>query len=396
VKENIHHLLEKYSRNACTKEELHIIEAWFIETGTENEGAFLSDERVESILNKLKSSPQFSEKYISDEATQKRIVTIKFRRLANLLSIAATLLIFCGITFYLMKENTYPKDVIMTDIAPGGNQAYLTLSDGTKIALSDTTSGRIAEQQGVQITNEGTGTLVYSMNFNATDPNTLSFPSNAYDYNTIETPRGGQYQIILPDGSTAWLNASSSITFPVQFSSSERKVKVTGEVYFDIATQYQNTDQKKRTPFLVETSKQTIEVLGTQFNVNDYQNDQMEVTLVTGRVKLVSKGTNKDVFLSPGQQAHVRNQINVIQADMEEALAWKNGDFIFKNEKLETILEQVSRWYDIDINCPAHLASLKFSGMVSRKRPLSSILAMLESTGTIKAIREGRRSIVIE
>src|SRR5690606_34238806 len=134
--------------------------------------AFFSDERVEHILNNLTCSPQFSEKYIWDEDTQKRSETVKFRRLANLLSLAATLLIFCGITFYLMKENTYPKDVIMTDIAPGGNQAYLTLSDGTKIALSDTTSGRIAEQQGVQITNEGTGTLVYSMNFNATDPNT--------------------------------------------------------------------------------------------------------------------------------------------------------------------------------------------------------------------------------
>ncbi len=393
MKENIHHLLEKYSQNTCTKEELRIIEAWFMEIGAESEGTFLSDERVESILNKLKSSPRFAEKYSIEEPNQGRVLPIKHRSLAKVASIAAALLLICGVTFFLMKEYSHSETVVMADIAPGGNHAYLTLSDGTKIALADTINGRIAEQQGTRITNEETGTLVYSMNFKN---NKLIFPIDAYNYNTIETPKGGQYQVVLPDGSIAWLNAYSSITFPVQFSPFERKVKVTGEVYFDIATQYESTDQKKRIPFLVETSKQTIEVLGTQFNVNDYRSDQMEVTLITGKVKLISKDITKNVFLSPGQQALVRDQVYVIQADIERALAWKNGDFIFKNEKLGDILEQVSRWYNIDINCPAHLTSLKFSGMVSRERPLSSIITMLESTGTVKAIRKGRRSIVIE
>ncbi len=361
-----------------------MLETWFTQIGLEQEGKVLSDESIERMLAQIEHSVRFQERSAND------VLRGQLRRTFTIVSIAAMLLLVFGVAVYVSTRHSLSERSITTDVAPGGDEAILILSNGKRIVLNETPNGTIAQQTGIDIIKNKEGTIVYSINTMAQNQESMG------SYNTIETPRGGQYQVVLPDGSTVWLNASSSLTFPIQFPAKERRIKITGEVYIDVSTQYYEADKKKRVPFVVETSTQSIEVLGTQFNVRDYPEEPETVTLVKGTVKLVHRKNGEQILLKPGQQAEINGHTRVAQADLEKALAWKNGDFIFKNEKLSNILQQVSRWYDIEITCPDHLASLEFNGMVSRKQPLSSIITMIESTGTVKVKRKERRAIVIE
>lgn len=309
---------------------------------------------------------------------------------APLLRYAAVLVGFMMLAgtvwLWLGRTDTSRQIVQQEDILPGQDKAMLTLADGSLISLSDVRSGIIALQQGVQVEKTEDGEVRYR---------TGDQQQQTAETNTVSTPNGGQYRITLPDGSKAWLNASSSLTYPVQFSDNERRVKMTGEVYFEIA-RLKKPRSKENVPFYVQTEKQQIRVLGTHFNVNAYNNEPaVRTTLVEGSVRVEARH-GQSVLLRPGEQAVLTDNIEVQRADIQQQLAWKDGDFIFKGETLESILRQVARWYDIEVEYPTHLGKLRYNGMISRSQPLSIIVEMLQTNKKVKAALKERRLIVTD
>ncbi|MDR2283912.1 MAG: FecR domain-containing protein [Sphingobacterium sp.] len=283
------------------------------------------------------------------------------------------------------NQNNLADAVKGTTIDAG--QATLTLADGSVVALANLKQGTIALENGVQIEKAEDGSIVYSVKDNGT-----SYLAN----NTISTPRGAQHQITLPDGSRVWLNAQSSLTYPIRFKAEERRVKMTGEVYFEIA-KLQKQDKSGRVPFFVETANQEIQVLGTEFNVNAYTDEPaIRTTLIEGSVRIAANNGVDNVLLKPGQQALLTEGFIVKTCAVQQEIAWKNGDFVFQGESLDNILRQLSRWYDVEIQCPSHLGNLRFNGMVARSKPLSTVIEIIQSTNKVNIKLEGRRLIVTD
>jgi ferric-dicitrate binding protein FerR (iron transport regulator) len=249
------------------------------------------------------------------------------------------------------------------DIAPGDNRAVLKLADGSTVLLDDAAEGELSRQANAVINKTADGQLVYE-NQAGTDPAPLI-------YNTITTPRAGQYRLTLTDGTKVWLNAATSLQFPASFSGKERRVKLSGEAYFEVT---KNSLQ----PFIVETPRQTIEVLGTHFNVNAYEEETAtKTTLLEGRVK-VATGSSSAV-LKPGQQAASgTNAIQVNEADTEEAVAWKNGYFKFNKADIQTIMRQLERWYDVEVEYRGAVPTDLFVGKINRSENISGVLRVLE------------------
>lgn len=267
-------------------------------------------------------------------------------------------------------------------ISIGKNAAILTLADGRKIDLLKAENGRLTEESGVAIRKTAYGKLVYEVKEVSTRVNNEKY------LNTISTPKGGQYQVILPDETIVWLNAASSIRFPAGFTNlKQRKVQLSGEAYFEVA-------KDKQHPFIVETGQQEVEVLGTHFNLNAYGDEQnVKTTLLEGSVRVLS---GKDlVVLKPGQQSLLHNHtLDVANADTEEAVAWKNGYFKFNSEPLPSIMRKLSRWYDVEVVYEGKPGNDRFGGTISRYKNLADVLEMLESTKLVKFKVEGRKIIV--
>jgi len=270
----------------------------------------------------------------------------------------------------------------LKDLVPGGDKAVLTLGDGTNIVLDSLHTGIFTQQGAATISKSASGALVYQYQ--------SAQSRQPLVYNTMNTPRGGQYRLTLPDGSEAYLNATSSIRFPTSFSGRERRVEITGEAYFEVA-------KNPAMPFIVSAKGMEVKVLGTHFNVNAYADESAaRTTLFEGAVQI--KTNNSTQFLSPGQQGIVNaaNSITVDkQADTASALAWKKGLFRFNNTDLETIMRQVSRWYDVDINYKISTGGLHFSGVVSRKKNVSELLKIMELTGLVNFKIEGKTITVL-
>ncbi len=263
------------------------------------------------------------------------------------------------------KANQSVAAVSKSDIMPGGQKAILTLSDGTQVILDSAAVGLVGQQGNTNITKLSTGEIVYSP--------TKKFSAEIL-YNTMSTPAGGQYQLTLPDGSKVWLNAASSITYPTVFSGKERRVEIKGEAYFEVA---KNTSQ----PFIVKISSTEVKVLGTHFNVNAYADElEMNTTLLEGSIS-ISNGT-KSNLLKPGNQARLNKagEMNIVSdADTEEAVAWKNGNFQFKTADLSTVLRQVARWYDIEVEFKGALTNdNRFTGKIPMNVSLSRFLKWME------------------
>lgn len=275
-----------------------------------------------------------------------------------------------GVVFY----NHYPeslksnnKTALKNDVAAGGNKAVLTLADGSQVMLDDTGNGKIAEQKGISITKTKDGQLVYRVNHPALSAASGKEP--VVTYNTISTPRGGQYQVVLPDGTQVWLNASSSIKFPTYFAASERSVKLMGEAYFEVA-------KNKDKPFVVNVEEISVEVLGTHFNVMAYKDEQsINTTLLEGAVRITKN--NQSRVLMPGQQAVVKDDIQVEKAS-GDVIAWKNGLTSFKDADIRTIMRQVARWYDVEVNYEGDIPKRLFTGEISRKANLSELIKIIE------------------
>jgi len=269
-----------------------------------------------------------------------------------------------------------------TPIKPGGNKAVLTLSDGKRITLDDASNGQLADEQGLSIKKTTEGQLVYEVK--------KVEPEGPLAFNTIETPRGGQYQVVLPDGSKVWLNAASSLTYSTTFSKKERKVILKGEAYFEVAPATKH-------PFVVQTDHQQINVLGTRFNVNAYEDEGLvQTTLLDGAVKV--RVSNHEHVLKPGQQSILRqtDQAFFIQAaDLEKVMAWKNGYFIFNKENLHSVMRQVARWYDVDVRFNGSEKQEDiFVGRLPRSADITDILKVLKLS-KVRYKMEGRTLMLL-
>lgn len=271
-------------------------------------------------------------------------------------------------------------------ITPGGNKAILTLSDGSTIILDHAKNGLLAKQAGVSIQKTSDGKLLYTFAKNVDSSDGGSAASVIY--NKIETPVGGKYQINLPDGSTVWLNASSSLRFPALFAGKTREVELTGEAYFDVA-------KNKSKPFKVRSNDQIVEVLGTQFNINSYSDEGMvKTTLIEGSVKVIYK--DRVVLLGPGQQFQPSHSAaKIVEADTEEVVAWKNGYFLFKDEDIQSIMRKVSRWYDVDVSYSGDIPAVGFGGNISRSKNINEVLDALQLTNAVHFKIQGRRVTVM-
>lgn len=299
-----------------------------------------------------------------------------WRRLA---AVAAVLLLLAG-GWWLWRTNSglparVPVSVAaVNDRPPGGNRAILTLAGGQRVVLDSAANGLLAQQGSTQVQKTANSRLVYE----AGAPTEAGIRES---YNTLSTPRGGQYQLTLPDGTQVWLNAASSITYPTAFAGKERSVTVAGEAYFEVAA-------NDRQPFLVKSGGMTIVVLGTSFNINSYPDEpDIRTTLITGKVRVGDGPVDK--VLEPGQQLRIDSGANGIRsrlipaADIEQALAWKNGQIKLTGAGIREIMRQVSRWYDVDIQYEGNLDRAVFSGVVSRRQNVSKLLAVLEATGSV-------------
>ncbi|WP_127124506.1 FecR family protein [Pseudoflavitalea rhizosphaerae] len=299
---------------------------------------------------------------------------------------AAAIVLIAGAAIYLWsgKDRSPAKETVIAqpvkDIAPGGQKAVLTLADGTAITLDSSNNGQLAIQQGSQIQNSN-GQVIY-----APSNNKQAAPA----FNTLRTPRGGTYRLTLSDGTTVWLNAASSISYPVTFSGRERLVEMSGEVYFDIAPH-------AKMPFKVKINdKNIVEVLGTQFNVKAYAEDEVvNTTLMQGAVRVTGNG--QQVTLKPGQQAQAfAQQLSVKKLDQKglaQAIAWKEGRFNFQDVNLQEIMRQLARWYDLEVVYENGVPNLDFIGEIERSLPLSEVLKGLKMSG-VNFRLDGKRLII--
>lgn len=392
--QRLNNLFNKYLNNQLTKDEYNLF--WQLMNEAESE-LLLDDE-----LKTLWSSTKLEEALISDDEWKEKILlglsTINSQNqpkaqgiLAKLknyrLTAAAVLLfVFGSVVFiYYKKENntvaknTTIKALPQQDVAPGGDKAVLTLADGSTIILDSAGNGILANQSGTKVIKKEDGQLLYS---NGEDEAT------EMAYNLLTTPRGGKYKITLPDGSKVWLNAASSLKYPIAFTGKERKVEITGEAYFEIAK-----DVSK--PFKVNFNSMEVEVLGTHFNIKAYTDEEIiKTTLLEGKVKVTNGNEVKQ--LVPGQQAQVKSLSNikiVNDVDLEETVAWKDGNFQFENTSLQDVMRQLSRWYDVEITYRGTIHK-NFIGSISRDVKLSQVLSMLQQTSKLKFMIEGKNIIV--
>lgn len=270
------------------------------------------------------------------------------------------------------------------DIAPGTNMATLVLVDGSRILLSEAGNGKLADQKGTVITKTTDSSIVYHLE--ASTPAEHPPAAGRALYNTLITARAQQYGITLPDGSKVWLNAATSLKFPVNFAGlKERRVELEGEAYFEVA-------KDARKPFIVHSGRQDIKVLGTHFNVSSYADEpEAKTTLLEGSVKINGRET-----LKPGEQAKVdgRGMVAISKVNADASVAWKNGYFEFNDENVYEIMTKVARWYDVQVIYEGDMPPDKMKGAMSRFQNVSGVLGIMEATGLFSFRIDGKKIYV--
>ena len=366
-------LIYKHFKGTLTPEEKQQLDNW-LAADDRNKALMASFENPELLAGDMAFFDTIDVK--SDWAVVAKRAGYKHnnrRIIAWSLSIAASVLLIVALTWKqpakkeIIVAKTTTKAVI---IQPGSNKAVLQLASGQTVTLGDQ-ADTITEQNGTSI-RQRQGQLVY----NGGDEMKIQ-------YNMLTTPRGGQYQLVLEDGTAVWLNASSSLKFPVKFIGKERVVELSGEGYFEVA-------QNQAKPFLVKVNGMEVAVLGTHFNVMAYKGIT-KTTLTAGAVKIRLKD-DRNWLLIPGQQATVNesNEVKIGETDVDKALAWKNGIFYFKDDELADIMEQVARWYDVDIRIKGKIPAKRISGNIRRQANLPQVLDMLNFVSNAKFNIEGR------
>jgi transmembrane sensor len=383
-------LLKKFKDGNCTDEEKALLEAWAHQLNQEGD-------------------PGLTEQDLQEAQTQmwEAVRPVSPARPFTWLYAAACLCVFAiaGILAvqYLNNQPVAVKQnakLVKQVIKPGGNNAVLTLAGGKQIILNHLANGQVVQQAGITIKKQADGQLLYFFS------NQASAGANATACNLLQTPKGGQYQINLPDGTRVWLNAASSLRFPVTFSG-PRVVELSGEGYFEVKARYDRRGHKL--PFLVKTLSpagdgQTVEVLGTHFNINAYRNlGNIKTTLLEGSVKVVSvhpataAAQQDSKILKPGQQSLVRGtgNVQVGPADVEADVAWKEGYFRFNNESLESIMYTLSNWYDVEVIYEQEAVKKEtFSGVITRFANVTDLLKMLQLTGDVRFDVKGKQITV--
>jgi hypothetical protein len=370
----LEYLFKCYVQRNCSVEEEEELMVLLCQTGNEPAVQSLINTLIETTGSEMQMSEQAavsilqnilqSDKTLKTYAKNKKIDFIPWIRAA-----AVAILFIAGASYLVFSKKNNQKDgnekhaKKYSPILPGGDKALLTLSDGSTVILDSMQNG-VLQNGGTKINMQG-GSLIYAA---------TPVAGEAVVYNTLSTPRGGQYQVILPDGSKVWLNAASSLHYPTAFAGSQRDVELIGEAYFEVA-------KDKSKPFRVKVGDMQVNVLGTHFNVSAYQDEKdIKTSLLEGSVK-ITRGKEKGM-LEPGQQAVMNmgeDKIEIVNADMGEVMAWKNGYFQFNNASLQNVLRQISRWYDVDIVYEGNNRPRKFVGEMQRDLNLSEMLKILET-----------------
>ena len=392
-KNRIADLFQKYFDRTDTAEERNELMLLISETDSDKElGVLVEDLYISYTPQQSPFTEDQRDKMLQnilpgiDGTERKKVINkIRFKNKWLKYSVAASLLVLMTIASYIFthRHNADTQNV-KADFKPGSNKATLTLSDGSTINLNDIHNGKLASEDNIEVNKSRDGEISYHA-----ANGSIKKSGGRLTINNIKTPRGGQYHVVLSDGSKVWLNSASSISFPATFIGKERKVKITGEVYFEIA-------KNKAKPFIIQSGNQLVEVLGTHFNINSYDDEpDIKTTLLEGAVKVLQLNTGFTALLKPGQLAINKSSgpILVKKADMEQAVAWKNGLFQVNDVSLETIMRQASRWYDVDVVYQGKVPERKFSGKIKRNVNASEFLQMLVFFNVHFSI-EGRTIIV--
>lgn len=380
-------LIQRYRNGACTDEEKNLLENWY---NSRLQQPYLSLSETEEALIGESIKNRIDRELESIDRPNNTVPM--WRRPAIWWVAAASLLAMVTVTYLALRNQVKTKVVAVTGkqaapaAMPGGNKALLTLADGTVIVLDSAANGQITTQGATMIVKKQDGQLVYDATGNKpVDGHTT--------WNTISTPRGGQYQVVLPDGSKVWLNAASSLRFPAGFEGNERRVELSGEAYFEV--------EKGKMPFIVKlisganSEAGEVKVMGTHFNINNYADEgSIKTTLLEGMVQVVSHGS---AVLKPGQQAVLTQDARLTvheDVDVEEAIAWKNGLFQFNDADVQTVMRQITRWYDVEVEYQGSMPTEKFVGEIPRSSAITEVLKMLELSNVHYKI-EGKKITVL-
>jgi transmembrane sensor len=367
-------LLRRYLEGNASPEEIQLVEQWYQQLADAGEWNWAEGEK-ETLEGSIES--RLLQQIRAAETPVRKMRAVSWVAAAVFILLAGT-----GAWLLFFNRKKEAVDIVLRyrdDVAPGRNAAILTLAGGKQLVLDSAATGMIGKQGNTTMTNSN-GRLTYTA---------LHEKPGELFYNTLRTARGNQYQLALPDGTKVWLNAASSITYPTAFTGNRRKVTISGEAYFEVATNIS-------LPFIVQEENTTVQVLGTHFNINGYDDEPaMKTTLLEGAVRVIN-GSDSGL-LKPGQQAIlIRNsaRISVVNdANIEEAMAWKNGEFLFTDASIESVMQQVSRWYDVDVVYDTPVSG-HFVADIPRNVPLSQVLKLLELTDQVHFKLEGRKITV--
>lgn len=407
------YLFKRYTENNCTAEERNE----FIQMVKQEKNSSELDRLINNAVNTSQTDREITQEKADELFTRilnarpdnKAIPMFPSKKNKRIWWAAAAIIILIlgSSAYYILNKNTTRQIVqnkpiheqLKNDVAPGYKGAILTLSNGQQITLDSVGNGMLTAQGNTNILKQN-GKIVY-------DEQSIS--ESKVLYNTMTTPRGRQYSLVLADGTKVWLNAASSITFPTAFTGNERRVQITGEAYFEVAPLTLPTAQAGpkgghgRVPFIVSISSPSgkldgaeVKVLGTHFNIKAYDDESaIKTTLLEGSVRVTKE--NFDALLKPGQEAVLDDKggnFKVAVANIEEAMAWKNGLFEFNNMGIKSIMRQLSRWYDIEVVYQGDMADKSFSGVISQNSNLSQLLKMLQLTKEVRFKVEGTMVIV--
>jgi ferric-dicitrate binding protein FerR (iron transport regulator) len=392
TQQRFEHLLAQFKNDCLSGEEL---EEFRQLVGSGAYDGQLEGEILRTLQEKM-SHPEWTkdkEQALLDHLHEKLAFTApvnkgRFRRMVWLRA-AAAIFVVClsgsALYYHLQHTGKGQDGATITRppiaIIPGGNKATLTLAGGRIIVLDSTHGGEIGRQGGTQVIKLDSGSIAY---------HETQETGGSVQYNTITTPRGGQYQVILPDGTHVWLNSASSLYFPTSFRGPQRSVTLSGEGYFEVA-------KNRQMPFVVKVGEMEINVLGTRFNVMAYDDEEsIQTTLVQGSIKV--NAAQQDILVPPGQQAvlpHNTGRLHIAPANVDETIAWTKGRFFFEDRPIASIMRQVARWYDVDIVYKDSIPGVALSGMVSRRADAEGLLKILEATKRVRFTTSGRQITVM-
>lgn len=388
-------LAERFLLGIATEKEIALLHEWYDTADKEEiELVFTPEpETAEAVGKRLFGGLQLA---IQEERLETRHRRMVLTRRWIAAASVVFVVVFAGKYFWDSNRSPKPERGIAqvtksgNDLPPGSNKARLWLGDGSVIDLADAKNGTIKHEAGARIEKKD-GQLIYDFSKGEEASRRVdgSKGAEASEINTIQTPRGGQYEVILADGTKVWLNSASSLSYPATFTGKNRQVLLKGEAYFEVA-------EDKNKPFKVSVGDVQVEVLGTHFDVMAYEDENaINTTLLAGAVRVTAKGVASRV-LAAGQEASMdrsSGSLSVNEVDVEEAVAWKDGFFEFQGVSIETVMRQLARWYDVDVKYEGK-TDHHFRGKISRSSNVSEVFKMLELTGEVHFSTEGKKIIV--